>query len=130
MDWINYSVDGQISMFDLMETETSSFNPLEELALHGTGVVDGMKRVTEYFSKNHTMAEKASFLKKEYGLGGFGSPVKKPCYIHSMDTFGHSKKDVVFSYYDEDMKNIDSSCGWMDLEKTITNMISKGTYKK
>ena len=129
MDWTNYSVGGQISMFDLMETETSSFNPLEALALHGTGFVDGMKRVTEYFSQNHTMEEKASFLKKEYGLGGFGSPVKKPCYIHSMDTFSNSKKDVVFSYYDEDMKNIDSSCSWMDLAKTITNMTSKGTYK-
>ena len=130
MDWSNYSVDGQISMFDLMETETSSFNPLEALALHGTGFVDGMKRVTEYFSQNHTMAEKASFLKKEYGLGGFGSPIKKPCYIYSMDTFSNSKKDVVFSYYDEDMNDISSSCSWMDLAKTITNMISKGTYKK
>lgn len=76
MNWSDYSVDGQISMFDLIENETNSFNPLEELALHGTGFVDGMKRVTEYFSQNHTMAEKASFLKKEYGLGGFGSPVK------------------------------------------------------
>lgn len=123
-------MDGQISIFDLIKPESEEFNPLEELALHGTGFVDGIKRVTEYFSENHTISEKAKFLKKEYGLGGFGSPTKKPCYIHSMDTFGNSKKDVVFSYYDENMNDISSDCSWIELAKTITDMILKGTYKK
>ena len=130
MDWSDYEVDGQLSIFDLIETENEPFNPLEALALHGTGFVDGMKRVKAYFSENHTISEKVKFLKKEYGLGGFGSPIKKPCYIHSMDTFGNTKKDVVFSYYDENLNNIESGCSWEELAKTITSMVSKGIYKE
>ena len=130
MDWSDYEVDGQLSIFDLIETENEPFNPLEALALHGTGFVDGMKRVKAYFSENHTISEKAKFLKKEYGLGGFGSPIKKPCYIHSMDTFGNTKKDVVFSYYDENLNNIESGCSLEELAKTITSMVSKGIYKE
>ena len=130
MDWSDYEVDGQLSIFDLIETENKSFNPLEALALRGTGFCNGMKRVKEYFSGNHTISEKAKFLKKEYGIGGFGSPTKKPCYIHSMDTFSNSKHDVVFEYYDEDMNDISSGCSWEELAKTITSMISKGTYKE
>lgn len=128
MDWSDYEVDGQLSIFDLIETENKPFNPLEALALHGTGFVDGMKRVKAYFSENHTISEKAKFLKKEYGIGGFGSPTKKPCYIHSMGTFGNTKKDVVFAYYDENLNDIESGCSWEELAKTITEMIAKGKY--
>lgn len=129
MDWSDYEVDGQLSIFDLIETENKPFNPLEALALHGTGFVDGMKRVKAYFSENHTISEKAKFLKKEYGIGGFGSPTKKSCYIHSFDTFSNTKKDVVFAYYDENLNDIESDCSWEELAKTITIMISKGIYK-
>lgn len=130
MDWSDYEVDGQLSIFDLIETENEPFNPLEALALRGTGFVDGMKRVKAYFSENHTISGKAKFLKKECGIGGFGSPTKKPCYIHSMDTFSNTKKDVVFAYYDENLNDIESGCSWEELAKTITSMISKGTYKE
>lgn len=119
---------GQMSIFDLIETTDNKFNPLEELALHGTGFCDGMKRVFNYFSENHTLQDKAKFLKKEYGIGGFGSPIKKPCCIHSMYTFGNTKNDIVFAYFDEQMNDIQSGCSWEELAKTITAMMEKGTY--
>ena len=106
----------------------NKFNPLEALALCGTGFVDGMKRVHNYFLENHTIHEKASFLKKEYGLGGFGSPIKKQCYIHDMNTFGNHHKDIDFSYYDENINDIHTSCSWVELAKTIADMISKNKY--
>lgn len=115
---------GQLSIFDIIEPTESTFNPLETLALRGTGFRNGMKRVFDYFSENHTIKEKASFLKKEYGIGGFCSPIKKPCYIHSMSTFNN----VVFSYYDENMNDIESRCSWEELAKVITEMIIKGAY--
>lgn len=121
-------VPGQISIFDLIEPAESVFNPLELLALHGTGFCGGMKRVFNYFSENHTIQEKAKFLKKEYGIGGFGSPIKKPCYIHSMYTFSNKNKDIVFSYYDKNMNDVEIGCSWEELAKTITEMIRKGTY--
>lgn len=130
MDWSDYEVDGQLSIFDFIETEKHPFNPLEALALRGTGFVNGMKRVKDYFEENHTMQEKSNFLKKEYGIGGFGSPTKKPCYIHSFDTFGHTKKDISFSYYDQDLNDIESGCTWMQLAEVIMSMISRGIYKE
>lgn len=130
MDWSDYEVEGQLSIFDLMETKNDVFNPLELLALHGTGFCNGMARVEKYFNENHTLAEKVKFLKKEYGTGGFGSPIRKPCYIYQMNTFGSDKKDIVFSYCDENMNSINSDCSFEQLAKTITNMIIKGTYKE
>lgn len=129
MNWDKYECDGQMSIFDLEEPTETKFNPLEELALHGTGFVNGMKRVKEYFLENHTISDKAKFLKKEHGIGGFGSTVKKPCYINSMDTSGHGSNDLRFSYYDENMVDIETFCSWEQLAKTITEMIQKGTYE-
>ena len=128
MDWSNYEVEGQMSIFDLLQTENDEFNPLEALAMHGSGFHGGMKRIYVYFMENHSMKDKAMFLKKEYGIGGFGSPVKKPCVIHDMCTFC-SGKDITFSYYDEDMNDIHTSCTWEELAKAITSMIVKGKYK-
>ena len=127
MDWSNYEVEGQISIFDVLKTE-DSFNPLEALALHGSGFRGGMKRIYVYFMQNHSLKEKSMFLKNEYGIGGFGSPVKKPCVIHDMSTC-MSGKDIVFSYYDKDMNDIYTSCTWEELAKTITGMIAKGKYE-
>lgn len=128
MDWSDYEVEGQISIFDLLQAENEEFNPLEALALHGSGFSGGMKRIYVYFMQNHSLKDKAIFLKNEYGIGGFGSPVKKPCVIHDMSTCS-SGKDIEFSYYDKDMNDIHTSCTWEELAKTITNMIFKGKYK-
>lgn len=121
---------GQLSLFESVENIDRSFKPLEALALHGTGTAGGMSRVKEYFAENHTISEKALFLKNEYGLYGFGSCAKKPCYIHSMDTFVQGNKGLRFAYYDEDMKEIKNSCTWKQLAEIITDMISKGIYIK
>lgn len=66
MDWSDYEVDGQLSIFDLIESENKAFNPLEALALRGTGFSGGIGRVKAYFSENRTITDKAKFLKKEY----------------------------------------------------------------
>lgn len=36
----------------------------------GSGVAQGKERITKYFKENHTLQEKANFLKDEYGIGG------------------------------------------------------------
>lgn len=129
MDWSNYEVEGQISIFDLLQTENDEFNPLEALALHGSGFSGGMKRIYVYFMQNHSLKEKAIFLKNEYGIGGFGRAYEKPCHIRTMQTFGSKKYDITFEYYNENVNLIESGCSWEDLAKTITGMIAKGKYK-
>lgn len=129
MNFENYSCDNQMSIFDFIEDGTKNeFNPLESLALHGTGFVGGMNRVRDYFSmKPHSMKEKADFLKNEYGVGGFGSPIKKPRYVHYGNTCT-SGKDIVFEYYDENMQNVEDSCSWIQLAKVISEMVRNGKY--
>ncbi|MCE4731687.1 hypothetical protein LVV64_18060, partial [Clostridioides difficile] len=36
----------------------------------GSGVDKGKERITKFFKENHTLQEKANFLKGEYGIGG------------------------------------------------------------
>lgn len=88
MDCNNYSFSGQMDIFDFLEdkNKVKEFNPLKALALCGTGIPGRMKSIADYFLENHNLREKVAFLKNEYGTGGFGSSVKKPCYIHGMCT--------------------------------------------
>ena len=127
MNWDNYEVEGQLSLFDLLETEDKPFNPIEALALHGTGFVDGMKRVKTYFLKTTSMSKKADFLKNEYGLGGFSHPQKKACYVCRAET---NAKGITYSYFDETLTGIETFCSWEQLAKVITYMLQKGIYKE
>lgn len=36
----------------------------------GSGVTDGKRRIYEYWQENHSLKDKAKFLKNEYGIGG------------------------------------------------------------
>ena len=47
---------------------------LESLS-RGSGVERGKERITKYFKENHTLQEKANFLKDEYGIGGHSHAV-------------------------------------------------------
>ena len=42
---------------------------LESLS-RGSGIDKGKERITKFFKENHTLQEKANFLKDEYGIGG------------------------------------------------------------
>ena len=115
----------QISIFDFLAYK--EFNPLEELALRGTGFENGIKRVKDYFLNNHSLKDKSRFLKDEYGLGGFGSPTKKPCYIFEADTF---RGFVRYKYYDKNMEIHDKTVTFEQMAKVIQDMIENGKYKE
>lgn len=129
MDCNNYSFSGQMDIFDFLEdkNKVKEFNPLKALALCGTGIPGGMKSIADYFLENHNLREKVAFLKNEYGTGGFGSLVKKPCYIHGMCT-ATSQKLIEYEYYDEDMQDTKKYCSWVDLANVITEMIGCNEY--
>ena len=129
MDCNDYSCSGQMDIFDFLEdkNKTEEFNPLKALTLCGTGFRGGMKRIKDYFLENHNLREKVAFLKNEYGTGGFGSPVKKPCYIHDMCT-ATSQKLIEYEYYDENMQDIKKYCSWVDLANVITEMVGRNEY--
>lgn len=67
MNFENYSCDNQMSIFDFIENGTKNeFNPLESLALHGTGFVGGGDEPSKRLFLDETAfyERKSGFFKK------------------------------------------------------------------
>ena len=119
----------QLDIFSYLEqhTEKTIFNPIEEFAKHGSGFVNGKKRIIDFFSENENLTDRANFLKKEYGVGGFVMPCNKPFIIH--DGWSDSK-GCSCQYYNENMENINVEITYTELAKTISEMIADNRYKE
>lgn len=107
------------------QKEHITFNPIEEFAKHGSGFVDGKKRIVDFFSENENLTDRVNFLKKEYGTGGFCMACRKPFTIYNgwSDT-----KGCFCQYYNENMENIKVEITYADLAKTISKMTADNRY--
>lgn len=119
----------QLDIFSYIEQQTknTTFNPIEEFAKHGSGFVDGKKRIVAFFSENENLTDRANFLKKEYGVGGFGMPCDKPFIIH--DGWSDAK-GCSCQYYKENMENVKVSITYKELAIAIDTLISENRYEK
>ena len=119
----------QLDIFSYLEPHTKNtiFNPIEEFAKHGSGFVNGKKRIVAFFMENEILNDRANFLKKEYGVGGFGIPCDKPFIIHDGCS---DAKGCSFQYYNENMENIKVEITYTELAKTISEMIADNRYKE
>ena len=92
---------------------------LESLS-RGSGVDRGKERITKFFKENHTLQEKANFLKDEYGIGG-----------HSHDVSGAMGSD---EWHDaKGLKLQKNDCNdvfltWTSVAKHIDELFSKNLY--
>lgn len=92
---------------------------LESLS-RGSGVDRGKERITKFFKENHTLQEKANFLKDEYGIGG-----------HSHAVSGAMGSD---EWYDaKGLKLQKNDCNdvfltWTSVAKHIDELFSKNLY--
>lgn len=68
-----FPVGEQMSLFASERSEQDRANEyaMSKIISHGTAFEDGKFRIAEYFSGQHTKAEKAKFLSDEYGWGGY-----------------------------------------------------------
>jgi len=86
----------------------------------GSGVDRGKERITKYFKENHTLQEKANFLKDEYGIGG-----------HSHAVSGAKGSD---EWHDaKGLKLQKNHCNdvfltWSNVAKHIDELLSKNLY--
>ena len=92
---------------------------LESLS-RGSGVDRGKERITKFFKENHTLQEKANFLKDEYGIGG-----------HSHAVSGSMGSD---EWHDaKGLKLQKNDCNdvfltWTSVAKHIDELFSKNLY--
>lgn len=118
----------QLDIFAFLDkpSEVKAFNPIEEFALHGSGFANGKKRIQNFFLSNNDIADRIKFLKKEYGVGGFGMPCDKPFVIHDG---WHDANGCKCQYFNENMKNVIVNISYKNLANTIQLLISDGRYE-
>lgn len=94
---------------------------LESLS-RGSGVDRGKERITKYFRENHTLQEKAGFLKDEYGIGGRSHVVSGAMGSdewHDAKGLKLQKKDCS-----------DVFLTWSSVAKHIDELLSKNLYEE
>ncbi|HEO4734877.1 TPA: DEAD/DEAH box helicase family protein [Streptococcus agalactiae] len=92
---------------------------LESLS-RGSGVDRGKERITKFFKENHTLQEKANFLKDEYGIGGHSHAVSGAM---GSDEW-HDAKGLKLQKKDCN----DVFLTWTSVAKHIDELFSKNLY--
>lgn len=92
---------------------------LESLS-RGSGVDRGKERITKFFKENHTLQEKANFLKDEYGIGGHSHAVSG---AKGSDEW-HDAKGLKLQKHDCN----DVFLTWTSVAKHIDELFSKNLY--
>lgn len=86
----------------------------------GSGIDKGKERITKFFKENHTLQEKANFLKDEYGIGGSSHAVSG-----SMESGEwHDAKGIKL----EKKGCKDVFLTWSSVAKHIDELLSKNLY--
>ena len=86
----------------------------------GSGVDRGKERITKFFKENHTLQEKANFLKDEYGIGGHSHAVSGAM---GSDEW-HDAKGLKLQKNDCN----DVFLTWTSVAKHIDELLSKNLY--
>ena len=122
----NYVCDNQISMFDYLDKpkEKSIDDYLEEAIMHGTGFVNGKKRVYELYQNEISSTERAKLIKKEYGIGGAGWPLNG-YGLHGYDSFNNGGLKI--QYRDADGEHV-HIISWNKVEEIIRRLVCDGKY--
>ena len=88
----------------------------------GSGIDKGKERITKFFKENHTLQEKANFLKDEYGIGGHSHAVSGAMGSdewHDAKGLKLQKKDCS-----------DVFLTWSSVAKHIDELLSKNLYEE
>ena len=116
----------QMSIFDFIQVNPKEiFNPIADYAMHGSGFTNGKKRIAQFFSENTKQSERIAFLKKEYGVGGWGFWSDKPCVVHQAMSDASCHK---IEYNDENGQSVEIKITYAELEQEIDNLIKSGKY--
>ena len=107
------------------ELAKPNFDVVKAFAAKGSFFQNGKQRIRDFFLANIDPAKRITFLKKEYGQGGFGPGVRPPYTIHSAD---YSPKGCIVWWVNGRGDNIETIIPWKSMEKKISELISEGNY--
>lgn len=89
--------------------------------LSGSGFKDGKNRILDFFLSNSKISDRVSFLKKEYGLGGWSLLINNI----NVGFLNHSNSGIVIHHRKDDY---DIVMSWNDITKRIDKLINNGLY--
>ncbi len=113
--------------YTYMEPKQEAVIPHEyivETLLHGSGFSGGKQRIYELFQEVSEPKERASRIKKEYGQGGAGWPIKG-YGLHGYDSF--KSQGLRLQWKDEEGEK-EGYISWSAIEKEISMLIMSGEY--
>ncbi len=119
----------QMTLFDFMgqtETKEPTYKQLQEQMIkrqlkRGSGFEHGKFRIYEKYQKNPSINEFAEFMKKEYGLGGYGS---------YGDSQHHDAKGIKMTWQKEDTRELiaEAFLKWNEVAVHIGDLIDDNEY--
>jgi N12 class adenine-specific DNA methylase len=95
-----------------------------EALLHGSGFVNGKKRIYEMYQNIPNTTERAAAIKKEYGTGGAGWPIEG-YGLHGYDTF--KSKGLRLQWRDEEGEK-EGYLSWRKVEAELGVLVMLGEY--
>ena len=103
------------------ENDETGFSDEEinELIKKGSGFEKGKERIYAYFKENNDIVERATFLAKEYGVGG--------SYADGLNEL-HGQKGIMYSKGDIYRPSSVIRLTWNNVAKRIDSLIQKGEY--
>lgn len=129
----NYSIN-QPQIFDRVKGKNDGWidNPnctvlyemFKRAILRGSGFRDGKKRIIEMYRKDMDKRSRADAIKKEYGSGGWGSPLIG-FGLHGADA---SPKRFKIVYRDMQGEH-ETNFTWETVEQEIGKLIKNGEYQ-
>ena len=93
---------------------------INEAISGGSNFEGSAGRIYDYFHENHTPAEKAAFLKKEYGTGGHSHALSRATGSGE----DHDSKGIVYQKRDCPIVKLN----WNQVVKYVDDLIRKGRY--
>lgn len=101
------------------------FNPLLEDVKRGSGFENGKKKIKEFFLQCKEKKKRIEFLKKEYGVGGWGCYYNEPNKVIGDN---HDAKGIEIEYNDENCNRVRKLYKWKEVEEVINALIIRGEY--
>ena len=118
----------QISLFDLIDENTKepTYKQLQEQMIkrqlkRGSGFEYGKFRIYEKYKQNPSVNEFAEFLKKEYGIGGYGN---------GEDSQNHDAKGIKMTWKKEDTRELiaEAFLKWNEVAVYVADLIDDNEY--
>lgn len=96
---------------------------IEQILLEGGNTIGNKKRIYDFFTATKSMAEKANFLKHEYGIAGRSGP---------LDNGGHSNwssdaRGLKIDYKDSNIRFVETLT-WSKAAELADNLINRGLF--